>query len=392
MMKFEANYTNVNETTARTAKTINSFSEYKEGTATAEQKHYTDAIVNYANELLEKHQTDDADKLEKVQYYIDSYSKKVAAAIDKSNRIDAMCPSVMICGAGNFPTRRKEKQVAAMENHYRDTAYLYNTDDSNYYFKKIRTTLTDSGIIRSDDKNAVQMIKNKIARLESEPDAYGNNKAEIRRLKGRLLQLAPEEQKKDIEITINGKEATFENIVAIFNESLPQKSRFSEDEERYYLNIPLCFSNGKRKYNEYLSNEVNEDCTLLSTYGNRENGYKTIWKPLNDNLKFMLIINKITGSGNKAVIYSILKDLLPKAEAEEKEEVTAENLPFKTVKNNDLMRLQLLFDGKPSEEIRTILKSNGFRWSPNQKAWQRLLNDNALYSLKRISEQIASIE
>jgi len=392
-MKFKANYISVNESTARTAKTINSFSEYKEGTATAEQKHYTDAIVNYANELLEKNPTDDTDKLEKVQYYIDSYSKKVAVAIDKSNRIDAMCPSVMTCGAGNFPTRRKEKQVAAMENHYRDTAYLYNTDDSNYYFKKIRTTLTDSGIIRSDDKNAVQMIKNKIERLEAEPDTYGNNKAEIRRLKGRLLQLAPEEQKKDIEITINGKEATFENIIAIFNESIPQKSRFSEDDERYYLNIPLCFSNGKRKYNEYLSDEVNADCTMLSTYGNRENNYQTIWKPLTDELKFMLIINKISGSGNKAVMYSILKDLIKKEEPEQEETIkeTEENLPFKTVKNNDLMRLQLLFDGKPSEEIRTILKSNGFRWSPSNKAWQRLLNDNALYSLKRVSEAITSI-
>ncbi|MDD3222726.1 MAG: hypothetical protein EOM34_07125 [Clostridia bacterium] len=208
-----------------------------------------------------------------------------------------------------------------------------------------------------------------------------------------MLQLTPEETKKDIEITINGKEATFENIVAIFNESLPQKSRFSEDEEHCYLNIPLCFSNGKRKYNEYLSNEINADCSMLSTYGNRENGYKTIWKPLTDNLKFMLIINKISGSGNKAVIYSILKDLIKKEEPQQEKqtEETKESLPFKTVKNNDLMRLQLLFDGKPSEEIRTILKSNGFRWSPSQKAWQRLLNDNALYSLKRVSEAIANI-
>lgn len=392
-MKFEANYTIVNEATARTAQTINSFSEYKAGTATAQQKSYTDAIVNYANELLEKNPTTEAEKIEKVQYYIDAYSKKIADAIDRKNRIDASCPSVMICGAGNFPTRKKEKQNSARDKYYEDTKYLYNTDDSNYYFKKIRTTLTDSGIIKSDDKNAVQMIKNKIARLEAEPDTYGNNKAEIRRLNGRLLQLAPDEMKKDIEITINGKEATFENIVAIFNEAIPQKSIFA-DNENFYLSIPLCFSNGKRKYNEYLSNEVNADCTMLSTYGNRENDYKTIWKPLTDELKFMLIINKISGSGNKAVIYSILKDLLPKTEPQQEETTTteeAENLPFKTVKNNDLMRLQLLFDGKPSEEIRTILKSNGFRWSPREKAWQRLLNDNALCSLKRVSEAITKI-
>lgn len=390
-MEFKANYVVVSESTARTAKMLNSFSDYKEGSATAEQKTYTDAIVEYANKLLEKHPTDDTEKLEKIQYYIDSYSKKIASAIDKSNRIDSMCPSVMICGAGNFPVRKKEKQIAAMENHYKETRYLYNTDDSNYYFKKIRTTLTDSGIIRSDDKNAVQMIKNKIARLEVEPDAYGNKKAEIRRLKGRLLQLAPEETKKDINITINGKEATFQNIVDIFNESTLKLSTFSDD-ERYYMNLPLCFSNGKRKYNEYLSNEVNADCTLLSTYGNRDNGYKTIWKPLTDELKFKLIISKISGSGNKAVIYSILKDLLPKKEVEQQKITTEleENTPFKVVENTELMRLQLFFDGIPEASTRDVLKKNGFKWAPSQKAWQRLLNDNARYSLRQIKKELTA--
>ena len=57
------------------SKMLNSFSDYKEGTATAKQKTYTDAIVNFANELLEKNPTTESEKLEKVQYYIDSYSK-----------------------------------------------------------------------------------------------------------------------------------------------------------------------------------------------------------------------------------------------------------------------------------------------------------------------------
>ena len=390
-MEFKANYVVVSESTARTAKMLNSFSDYKEGTATAEQKTYTDAIVEYANKLLEKHPTDDTEKLEKVQYYIDSYSKKIASAIDKSNRIDSMCPSVMISGGSNFPVRKKEKQLSAMENHYKETKYLYNTDDSNYYFKKIRTILTDSGVIKSDDKNAVQMIKDKIAKLETMPDPYGNKKAEIRRLKGRLLELSPEEVKQGKEITINGKPATFENIVEIFNESVPKKSNFL-DEERFYLNIPLTFSDGKRKYTGYVSNEVNKDCTLLSTYGNRENDYKTIWKPLTDELKFNLIIGQISGSGNKAVIYSILKDLLPKKEVEQQKVTTEleENTPFKVVENTELMRLQLFFDGIPEAEIRNILKSNGFKWSPSNKAWQRLLNDNARYSLTRIKKELTA--
>ena len=48
-------------------------------------------------------------------------------------------------------------------------------------------------------------------------------------------------------------------------------------------------------------------------------------------------------------------------------------------------RLQLLFDEKPTEEQRTVLKQNGFHWSPTEQAWQRQLNENAIYAASRIS-------
>lgn len=50
---------------------------------------------------------------------------------------------------------------------------------------------------------------------------------------------------------------------------------------------------------------------------------------------------------------------------------------FRVVRNTEIMRLQFLFDSKPDEQTRTILKSNGFRWAPSQKAWQRQLTANA---------------
>lgn len=56
------------------------------------------------------------------------------------------------------------------------------------------------------------------------------------------------------------------------------------------------------------------------------------------------------------------------------------------VENAELMRLQLLFGGKPSEQIRTQLKKHGFRWSPKNGAWQRQLTDNARYALKTLLE------
>ena len=46
--------------------------------------------------------------------------------------------------------------------------------------------------------------------------------------------------------------------------------------------------------------------------------------------------------------------------------------------NQEANRLQVFFDQKPDEEVRTALKANGFRWTPSAGAWQRQLNDNAI--------------
>ena len=47
-------------------------------------------------------------------------------------------------------------------------------------------------------------------------------------------------------------------------------------------------------------------------------------------------------------------------------------------------RLRLYFDGKPTEEQRSKLKYNGFKWAPSVGAWQRQLNDNAIYAASRL--------
>ena len=56
----------------------------------------------------------------------------------------------------------------------------------------------------------------------------------------------------------------------------------------------------------------------------------------------------------------------------------------KAVANKEKCRLQLFFDEKPDEGKRTTLKRYGFRWTPTEGAWQRLLNDNAIYACDRI--------
>lgn len=52
-------------------------------------------------------------------------------------------------------------------------------------------------------------------------------------------------------------------------------------------------------------------------------------------------------------------------------------------------RLQFSFDGKPSGEIRDILKSYGFKWSPSRSTWVRQANKNGFWSADQIKKQLA---
>lgn len=65
---------------------------------------------------------------------------------------------------------------------------------------------------------------------------------------------------------------------------------------------------------------------------------------------------------------------------------------LKIVEDTSLMRIQLVFDGKPDEEVRSILKANGFRWAPSQQAWQRQLNANGKYAARRAISEIRKIQ
>lgn len=82
-----------------------------------------------------------------------------------------------------------------------------------------------------------------------------------------------------------------------------------------------------------------------------------------------------------------------KAEAEKP---TEEKYPqvdgVEIVENAEAMRIQLIFNGKPSDDVRAVLKSHGFRWSPSFGAWQRQLTENGKWATKKALEEIARLE
>jgi len=86
--------------------------------------------------------------------------------------------------------------------------------------------------------------------------------------------------------------------------------------------------------------------------------------------------------GNIRRITERIEHLKKLGKVEESEEVI-NGITIKIDKEDN--RVKMLFQGKPSEEVRTILKSNGFRWSPFNMAWQRQISDYAI----RIAKEIA---
>jgi frataxin-like iron-binding protein CyaY len=70
--------------------------------------------------------------------------------------------------------------------------------------------------------------------------------------------------------------------------------------------------------------------------------------------------------------------------------MVAENIKFPGGElriNLDINRIQFVFNDIPQQEVRKLLKSNGFKWSPTEKAWQRQRTENAVYASKRLLKE-----
>ena len=204
----EQKYYEINETLAKASKESYSFNDYERDSATKEYQSQVDYAYELANEAL-------VENKEKAFYLADKYAKKLADNINKRFKNDTLCPSIMIIGAGNFPTKKKQKQMERLNILFEEYEYIQN------YLESIKSL-------------RFQVIKR---------------------------------EKQGVAIQTN----------------------------------------------------------LVNDY-------------------------------------------------------------FEVLQNEELNRLQLFFKDKPTEEERTILKKNGFKWSPKNKVWQRQLTVNAITSTKRIIE------
>lgn len=299
----------INENLAREANRANSFSDYKQGSATAQYKTLVAEFKTAVETLKKRANLLDAEreeKLELVDYYIGKYANKLANAINRKNTIRASCPSVLIGGPANFPVRKKEKQNAAMDKFWKESGELFSPTE-NYYFKKIQNILSNNTIY-SNDALAIEKLEIKLADLTEFQEEMKKANAYYRKNK-----------------TMKGyADVTDEQAI------------------KWDYKIENGYSWEKQAYPSYKLTNNNANIRRLKQ---RLEGLKAAKE-----------------RGNKEIDYS--------------------HLGFTVKEDIEIMRLQLFFDGKPDEETRKVLKSNGFKWAPSQGAWQRQLTDNARYALK----------
>ena len=83
-----------------------------------------------------------------------------------------------------------------------------------------------------------------------------------------------------------------------------------------------------------------------------------------------------------------IKDLQRRQEREETTEAVETDLYQYKIDDN---RCQFIFDGKPEEEVRAILKSHSFKWSPSRGAWVRQASVNGVYAAEAVRKELDAL-
>jgi hypothetical protein len=96
-------------------------------------------------------------------------------------------------------------------------------------------------------------------------------------------------------------------------------------------------------------------------------------------------------SNNNQEIHRLEKRLLSLKASERREEFTedleTENFTYRV----DDGRCQFIFTGKPVEEVRNVLKSHAFKWSPSRSAWVRQNSENGARAAREVIRELKAI-
>lgn len=135
---------------------MRSFDDYKEGSATASYNAQCAEAAAILEKVKAKCATDE--QRERAEYLYNRYCSVLAEAINRDNEIGTRCPSVLVCGASNFPIRKKEKQIAAWDKN------MENFRKADHYLDMLKRAHTLA--VKSDDPEVLDFLRAKLAGLE----------------------------------------------------------------------------------------------------------------------------------------------------------------------------------------------------------------------------------
>ncbi len=296
-------YYTINEDAARLSKELSSFSDYKAGSATASYR----AQVDEAAATLEKVKAlcvTEAQR-DRAEYLFDRYAATLAQAINRDNEIGTRCPSVMISGPANFPTRKKEKQLAAWaanaENYQKAEHYLYLLERAHLQ------------PIKSNDPEVSEALTAKLNALQA--------------MQGHMKQVN----------AYYRKNKTFDGAPNVSPAEIAEIKRVWDVFPPYRNAVP---------YPPYAL------------------------------------------SNNNANIKRLQQRIASLQAAKESTHEDEEHDGYTYHEDAEQMRVQLIFDGKPDDATRELLKNYGFRWSPRNSAWQRQLTVNGKRAARLVMKEL----
>jgi hypothetical protein len=273
----------INEELAKRNHDNYSMSDYKSGSATSEYNQY----IQDATEKIEaaKSRVSDEGK-EKLDNLLNWYKSALASWINKHNANGAGHVSSFISGPANYNMRKHEKWLNKEGNLWKEY------DNINDIEAKIGSIIHGDKIIRSDDKNALDKLRNKLEEALKEHEGYKEYNKQARK---------------------EGKETLRPYVLTNSNQRIKNiKDRIKHLEKLEELKV-----------------------------AEKEEGPKEI------------IINDI-----------------------------------KIIDSLEANRVQIFFNFKPDSDIRTILKSNGYRWTPSIGAWQHYRGYGVIEKAKEIVSNI----
>lgn len=133
--------------------------------------------------------------------------------------------------------------------------------------------------------------------------------------------------------------------------------------------------------NKIIRSNVKDEAKILTlrAEGIGEATAKTMLEPDCHGVAGFAAYQLSNNNGNIRRMRSRIEDLKRKPN----QHIEREQAGVKIVHNTEENRIQLFFPSKPSEEVRSSLKSHAFRWSRYHGAWQRQLSANGIYAAEQ---------